>query len=284
MGTRELGKTHYCGDLFLSVLGIRDVHESIWLRKTRDCFTDVNCKLERNDNGSYVVRISATSTIIVVELRRPLELLMRGKIVQHVDITPMVVQFLFSLEGINIMRTVHRETRSNIHLDKHNMHVRIFFSSDNVDRDEQRFIDSLLTIHESKQLEMHPRGELLPPDLMERRHCICINGTKEMKQSVEDIISEIAQSSFLTQTKGDEAHYAICFCEMEGPYRLEACTHAFCRSCLLEQCESTIKSREGFPMCYLHYGYGESFLLTDLKSLLSTEKLKELFKAFLEAL
>ncbi|KAF3656883.1 hypothetical protein FXO38_13921 [Capsicum annuum] len=208
---------------------------------------------------------------------------MRGKIVQHVDITPTVVQLLFSLEGISIMRTVHRETRSNIHLDKHSMHVRIFFSSDNVDRDEQRFIDSPLAVHENLSvLKEKVSGEEF--SLNTKRHCICINDTKEMKQSVEDIISEIAQSSFLTQTKGDEAHCAICFCKMEDPYRLEACTHAFCCSCLLEQCESAIKSQEGFPMCYLHSGCGESFLLTDLKSLLSTEKLKELFKAFLEAL
>ncbi|KAF3652298.1 hypothetical protein FXO37_17592 [Capsicum annuum] len=129
---------------------------------------DVNCKLERNDNGSYIVRISATPTLVVAELRRLLELLMRGKIVQHVDITPTVVKFLFSREGINIMRTVHGETRAYIHLDKHSLHIKIFSSLDNVDRAEQRFIDSLLALHESKQLEVHLRGGLLPPDLMKR--------------------------------------------------------------------------------------------------------------------
>ncbi|KAM3360524.1 ATP-dependent RNA helicase DEAH11, chloroplastic [Capsicum galapagoense] len=270
---------------------------------------DVNCKLERNSNGSFIVRISGTSTIAVAELRRPLELLMKGKIVEHVDITPTVVQLLFSREGINIMRTIHGETGAYIHLDKHSLHVRIFGSSVNVDRAEQRFIDSLLALHGRKQLEVHLRGGLLPPDLMKRvvttfgpdlsllkekvpgaefslntkRHCICINGTKDMKQSVEDIISEIAQRSFSTQTTGDEAHCPICLCEPEDAYRLEACTHAFCRSCLLEQCESVIKSREGFPMCCLRSGCGEPFLFADLKSLLSTEKLEELFRASLGA-
>ncbi|KAF3675164.1 putative bifunctional riboflavin biosynthesis protein RIBA 1, chloroplastic-like [Capsicum annuum] len=270
---------------------------------------DVNCKLERNANGSFIVRISGTSTIAVAELRRPLELLMKGKIVEHVDITPTVVQLLFSREGINIMRTIHGETGAYIHLDKHSLHVRIFGSSVNVDRAEQRFIDSLLVLHGRKQLEVHLRGGLLPPDLMKRvvtafgpdlsllkekvpgaefslntkRHCICINGTKDMKQSVEDIISEIAQRSFSTQTTGDEAHCPICLCEPEDAYRLEACTHAFCRSCLLEQCESVIKSREGFPMCCLSSGCGEPFLFADLKSLLSTEKLEELFRASLGA-
>ncbi|PHU16060.1 hypothetical protein BC332_17265 [Capsicum chinense] len=129
---------------------------------------NVNCKLERNDNGSYIVRISVTSIIVVAELRRPLALLMRGKIVQHMDITPTVVKLMFYRERINIMRTVHRETGSYIHLDKHSLHVRIFGSSDNVDRAEQRFINSLLALYESKQLEVHLRGGFLPPDQMKR--------------------------------------------------------------------------------------------------------------------
>ncbi|KAM3288814.1 hypothetical protein P3S67_022244 [Capsicum chacoense] len=144
---------------------------SIYLYEHVNCWIaieNVNCKLERNDNGSYVVRISVTSTIVEAELRRPLELLMRGKIVQRVDITSTVVKLLFSREGIKIMRTVYGETRAYIHLDKHSLHVRIFYSSDNVDRAEQRFIDSLMALHESKQLEVHLHGGLLPSDLMKR--------------------------------------------------------------------------------------------------------------------
>ncbi|KAK4366997.1 hypothetical protein RND71_014877 [Anisodus tanguticus] len=49
------------------------------------------CKLERNNNGSYIVKISATATKVVAEMRRPLEQLMKGKIVDHVDITPRLV-------------------------------------------------------------------------------------------------------------------------------------------------------------------------------------------------
>ncbi|CAN4126750.1 unnamed protein product [Withania somnifera] len=269
---------------------------------------DVDCKLQRNDNGSYIVKISSTATKVVAELRRPLEQLMKGKIVDHVDITPTVVQLLFSREGTNIMRTVQRETGTHILFDKHSFLVRIFGSSDNVDRAQQRFFDSLLALHQSKQLEVHLRGELLPPDLMKRvvkafgpdlsalkekvpgaefslntkRHCICIKGTKDMKQSVKEIISEIAQSSPI-QTMRDEDDCPICLCELEDPYRLEACSHIFCRSCLLEQCESAIKSREGFPMCCMRQGCGEPILLVDLKSLLSIEKLEELFRASLGA-
>ncbi|KAK4356285.1 hypothetical protein RND71_025256 [Anisodus tanguticus] len=211
----------------------------------------VECKLERNNNGSYIVKISATATKVVAEMRKPLEELMNGKIVDHVDITPTVVQHL----------------------------------------SQKRFIDSLLALHEKKQLEVHLRGELLPPDLIKivvqtfgpdlsalkekvpgaefslntKRHCICIDGTKDMKLKV-DIISEIAQRSFPTQTTGDKADCPVCLGEMEDPYRLEACRHVFCRSCLLKKCESAIKRQEGFPLCCIHQGCGEPILLADLKS------------------
>ncbi|XP_009615427.1 ATP-dependent RNA helicase DEAH11, chloroplastic-like [Nicotiana tomentosiformis] len=270
----------------------------------------VECNLVRNDNGSYRVKISAIATKVVAEMRRPLEQLMKGKIVDHVDITPTVVQLLFSREGTNIMNRIQRETGTYILFDKHNLLVRIFGSSDNVDRAQQRLIDSLLALHESKQLEVHLRGQHLPPDLMKRvvqtfgpdlnglkekvpgaefslntkRHCICINGSKDLKQKVEDLICEISQRSGPpTQTMGDEADCPVCLCELEDPYRLEACAHLFCRSCLLEQCESAIKSREGFPVCCMRQGCREPILLADLKSLLSSDKLEELFRASLGA-
>ncbi|KAF3612384.1 hypothetical protein FXO37_36807, partial [Capsicum annuum] len=154
-----------------------------------------------------------------------------------------------------------------------NLHVRIFGSSKNVDRAEQRFIDSLMVLYESKQLEVHLCGGLLPPNLM-----------KKIVTTFGPDLSVLKEKShFSTQTTGNEAHYAVCLCELEDPYRLEVCTHAFYRSCLVEQCESSIKSRKGFPMCYLHSGCGEPFLLANLKSLLSIEKLEEIFRASLGA-
>ncbi|KAF3677356.1 hypothetical protein FXO37_04858 [Capsicum annuum] len=279
-GKKDRGATEESNNLPMSIrlrstnlmMNLRpSVGIELW--KTRDCFADVNCKLERNDNGSYIVRISVTSIIVVAELRRPLALLMRGKIVQHMDITPTVVKLMFYQERINTMRTVHRETGSYIHLDKHSLHVRIFGSSDNVDRAEQRFINSLLALYESKQLEVHLRGGLLPPDQMKRNVITFGPNLSVLKE----------KSSFPTQTTGDKAHCVVCLCELEDPYRLKACTHAFCRSCLLEQCESAIKSQKGFLMCCLRSGFGEPFLLVDLKSLLSTAKLEELFRASLRS-
>ncbi|KAK4373612.1 hypothetical protein RND71_008996 [Anisodus tanguticus] len=267
----------------------------------------VECNLERNENGSYRVKISATATKIVAELRRPLEQLMKGKIVDHVGISPTVVQLLFSREGTNIMQMVQQETGTYILFDRHRLSVRIFGSSDKIDMAERRFVNSLLALHESKQLEVHLRGGLLPLDLMKRvvrrfgpdlnglklkvpdaefslntrRHCISIKGTKEMKQKVEEIISEIAQTS--DWRMDDEADCPICLCELEDAYRLEGCNHFFCRSCLLEQCESAIRSREGFPLLCMLKGCGTHILVSDLRSLLSSEKLEELFRASLGA-
>ncbi|KAJ8544008.1 hypothetical protein K7X08_025626 [Anisodus acutangulus] len=169
----------------------------------------VECKLERNNNGSYIVKISATATKVVAEMRKPLDELMNGKIVDHVDITPTT------------------------------------------------FGPDLSALKEKV-----PGAEF---SLNTKRHCICIDGTKDMKLKV-DIISEIAQRSFPTQTTGDKADCPVCLGEMEDPYRLEACRHVFCRSCLLKQCESAIKSQEGFPLCCIHQGCGEPILLADLKS------------------
>lgn len=269
----------------------------------------VECNLVRNENGSYRVKISAGATKIVAELRRPLEQLMKGKIVDHVGISPTVVQLLFSREGTNIMKMVQQETGAYILFDRHSLSVRIFGTSEKIDMAERRFVNSLLALHESKQLEVHLRGGLLPLDLMKRvvqrfgpdlsglklkvpdaefslntkRHCISIKGTKDMKQKVEEIISEIAQSGLPSRMMDDEADCPICLCELEDAYRLEGCTHSFCRSCLLDQCESAIRSREGFPLCCTHKGCGAHVLVSDLRSLLSSDKLEELFRASLGA-
>ncbi|MCD9559896.1 hypothetical protein HAX54_018224 [Datura stramonium] len=269
----------------------------------------VECNLVRNENGSYRVKISASATRIVAELRRPLEQLMKGKIVDHVGLSPTVVQLLFSREGTNIMKMVQQETGAYILFDRHSLSVRIFGTSEKIDMAERRFVNSLLALHESKQLEVHLRGGLLPLDLMKRvvqrfgpdlsglklkvpdaefslntkRHCISIKGSKDMKQKVEEIISEIAQSGLPSRMMDDEADCPICLCDLEDAYRLEGCTHSFCRSCLLDQCESAIRSREGFPLCCTHKGCGAHILVSDLRSLLSSDKLEELFRASLGA-
>ncbi|KAM7523782.1 hypothetical protein LguiA_013684 [Lonicera macranthoides] len=267
------------------------------------------CNLDQNENGSYRVKISANATKTVAELRRPLEQLMKGKTIEHAGLTPTVLQFLFSRDGINLMKSIQKETGTHIFFDRHNLNVRIFGSSDNTDVAQQRLVQSLLTMHQSKQLEVHLRGGDFPPDLMKRvvarfgpdlhglknevpeaefslntkYHVISIHGSKQLKQKVEDIIYEIAQTSGPSKGVEDEAACPICLCEVEDSYRLEGCTHEFCRSCLAEQCDSALKSRDSFPMCCAQKDCGAPILLTDLRSLLSSEKLEELFRASLGA-
>lgn len=264
------------------------------------------CSLVKNENGSYRVMISANATKTVAELRRPLEQLMRGKTIDHASLTPTILQLLFSRDGITLMKSLQRETGTYILFDRHSLSVRIFGSLKRIDMAQQKLVQSLLTLNESKQLQIHLRGVSMPPNLMKevvknfgpelqglkekfpgaeftlnsRRHVISISGSIELKQKVEDIIYEIAQMSGPSAQRVDnEAGCPICLCEVEDGYRLEGCLHQFCRLCLIEQCESAIKSRDSFPMHCMHEGCGAIILLTDLRSLLSSEKLDELFRA-----
>lgn len=49
----------------------------------------------------------------------------------------------------------------------------------------------------------------------------------------------------------------------------------------MDQFESSIRSREGFPICCLKEGCRRPIILLDLKTLLSTERIDELFRASL---
>ncbi|KAG8383569.1 hypothetical protein BUALT_Bualt04G0027200 [Buddleja alternifolia] len=287
---------------------IRNELDSLLARFRRQ--KGVECNLERNQNGSYRVRISASATKVVAELRRPLEQLMKGNDVQHPDITPAVLQVLFSQDGIMLMKSIQRETGTHIFFDRRNMIVRVFGTPDKTDGVENRLVKAILALHDTKQLEIRLRGGLLPPDMMKRvvqnfgpdlhrlkekvpecefclntkRHCISIVGPKEAKQKVEDIIQDLAQTSELQSLRNDnESACPICLCDVEDPYMLENCCHKFCNSCLVEQCESAIKGHDNFPLKCTKEGCGAPILLTDLRTLLSIEKLEELFRASLDA-
>ncbi|CAK9169698.1 unnamed protein product [Ilex paraguariensis] len=268
------------------------------------------CNLDRTENGSYRVRISANATKTVAELRSPLEQLMKGNIIDHAGLTPTVLQVLFSRDGIGLMKSIQQDTGTFILFDRHNLNLRVFGSSNKINMAQQRLVQSLLAMHENKQLEIYLRGGVLPPDLMKevvakfgpdlhglkervpdaeftlntRRHIISVHGSKELKQKVEAILYEVAQTcGSPAQSVDVETACPICLCELEDGYRLEDCGHEFCRLCLVEQCESAIRSQGGFPMRCTHQGCGALILLADLRSLLSSEKLEELFRASLGA-
>ncbi|XP_077221546.1 ATP-dependent RNA helicase DEAH11, chloroplastic-like [Tasmannia lanceolata] len=268
--------------------------------------------LERNENGSYRVKISSIATKTVADLRKPLEQLMKGKTITNANFTPSVMQLLFSRDGIGIMKSLEHETGTYIFHDKQNLNVKVFGAPKDVSVAERKLVQSLLHLHENKQLEIRLRGRDLPHDLLKevinkfgpdlqglkekvpeanftlntRRHTLYVRGSKELKQTTENIILELAQSinGRPTQSSSGEATCPICLCEVEDSYSLEACGHGFCRTCLMDQCESAMKSREGFPLCCAREGCKNKIMLVDVRSLLSNDKLEELFRASLGAL
>ncbi|KAI9116976.1 hypothetical protein K1719_011975 [Acacia pycnantha] len=274
------------------------------------CIKGLEWNLEMTANGSYRIKLTANATKTVAEVRRPLEELTRGKTIVHVNLSPPVLLQLLSRDGINLKNSVQQETATFILFDRHNLTLRVCGSPEKIELAQQKLIQSLLTLHESKQLKVHLRGRDLPPDLMKqvvknfgpdlqglkekipeadftlntRRQIIYVRGKMELKPKVEELIHEIACSSnHLVERLRTGLDCPICLCEVEDGYQLENCGHLFCRMCLVEQCESAIRNQGSFPIHCTHEGCGDPILLVDLKALLSNEKLEELFRASLGA-
>ncbi|ONK61612.1 uncharacterized protein A4U43_C08F31770 [Asparagus officinalis] len=276
--------------------------------------TGVICTVEKTPTNTYRVKISANATKTVADMRKPLEQLTRGKIVTHPGLTPTVLLFLVTREGIELLRSIERDTSTYILYDRQNLNVRIFGSPSSITNAEGTLVKSLLAHHENKPLEIRLRGHNLPTNLMKnivqrfgadlmrlkekapgvelslntRRHILYVRGSKELKQRIEEIVSEVAPSLGVSSPPDAllsslSSECPICLCEIDEPYKLESCGHAFCHSCLVDQCESLARSREGFPLRCTKANCNEPFLLVDLKSLLPTNKLEDLFRASLGA-
>lgn len=273
----------------------------------------VSYGLERNDNGSYRVKISANATKAVADMRRPLEKILNGKNISHTNLTPSILQHLFSRDGITLLKSVQQETGTYILYDKQNLNVRIFGPQEKLVTAEFKLVGSLLVLNENKQHEIRLRGKNLPHNLLKevvmkfgpdlhglkekvpsdadlmlntRRHALLFRGDKEVKQKLEEIIHDVAKSlsdSGISEVPDSVNSCPICLCEVDDCYQLEACCHKFCRLCLVDQCEAAIKSHEGFPLCCTREGCGRPILLADLRTLLLPEKLDDLFRASLGA-
>lgn len=250
-------------------------------------------------NGGFRVKIFANATRTVAEMRRPLENLMRGSLVDDPRLTPSVLQILL-VKDTEILK-IEEQTRTHIDFDRHNQVVRIFGAHDKVPIAKQRLIRTLLTFHEQKQLDIHLRRKGFPDvkELMKlfgpglhllkekvpeadftvdiRRHVISVRGDKDAKQKAENLISEMTKELESDPVSG----CPVCFCSVEEGYYLEDCGHQFCRSCLVEQCESAIKNRDILPLRCAREGCGAYILMTDLRALLLPERLDELFWAAL---
>ncbi|KAI7753519.1 hypothetical protein M8C21_007686 [Ambrosia artemisiifolia] len=262
----------------------------------------------RNENGTYRVKISAKATKIMAECRRPLEQLMNGRTIIDDRLTPPVLQVYSSREGFLLQKSIQHETGTCFIVDKHSHTLRVFGPLHKLDLAQNKMVQSLVALHDNKPLDVHLKGPALPPDLMKkvvekfgpdlhglkerfpgldfvlntRHHRISIRGCEELKQQVEEAIHEIATSTPGQTVISHAPSCSICLCDVEDGFRLEQCSHEFCRSCLLEQCESAIRNLENsFPIRCAHEGCGAMMLVVDLKSLLLREKLDELFRSSL---
>lgn len=234
---------------------------------------------------------------------------MNGRTVKHDRLNHDLLKHLFTRDGMNIVRSIQHETGTYILFDRQGLIVRIFGTLEATALAEQKLEKALFSYHESKQLEVKLRGADLPPDLMKevvkkfgpdlsglrrrfpggefkldlKRHIISINGNKELKRKVEEAVFEIARVSDSSLQPDVSITCPICMCGVEDGYRLEGCSHLLCRGCLLEQCESAIKypDSDSFPLSCFYVGCRAPLVLADLKSLLPSEKLDELFRSSL---
>ncbi|PKA65637.1 hypothetical protein AXF42_Ash013051 [Apostasia shenzhenica] len=291
------------------------VYSVIWkelesLLETFQAQKGIAYTIDRNPNGSFRVKLSAPATKIMADLRNPLEHLMRGKTLTHPSLTPSLMQLLLTRDGITLLKSLEKRTGTYVFYDRQNLNVKIFGSPDKVGAVEEELIQSLQQLHENKPLEIHLRGHNLPPNLMKeviqsfgadlhglrslspgvdlslntRHQILSVRGSNEQKQKVEDEISNTVLSLrcvTLTRPSPPDTSCPICLCELDEPFCLESCSHKFCQSCLINQCESTIRSCEGFPLRCVKEGCQSLFLLADLKALLLGDKLEELFRVSL---
>ncbi|CAH2073254.1 unnamed protein product [Thlaspi arvense] len=267
--------------------------------------------LEPTQSGAYRVKIFANATRPIAEMRRSLEELTRGRPINHPDLTPRVLQHLSSRDGLILMRKIQQETETYIIFDRNNHTVRICGSRQKYAKAEQELVQSLLAYHESKQLEIHLRGPDIRPDLMKevvkrfgpelqgikekvngvdlklntRHHVIQVQGSKEMRQEVEKMVNELAREESAHGEKQDdiEVECPICLSEVDDGYSLEGCSHLFCKACLLEQFEASMRNFDSFPIVCSHVDCGAPIVLADMRALLSQEKLDELFRASLSS-
>ncbi|CAH8281561.1 unnamed protein product [Eruca vesicaria subsp. sativa] len=266
--------------------------------------------LEPTPSGAYRVKIFAYATRPISEMRRSLEKLIRGRPMNHPSLTPRVLQHLLSREGVTLMRRIQQETETCIVLDRHSLTVRICGSEEKIAAAEQELVRSLLAYYESKQLEIRLRGPHFRPDLMKevvnrfgpelqgikekingvdlrlntRYHVIHVHGSVEMKQEVEKMVYELSrEEASALGGKADEIEVEcpICLSEVEDGYSLEGCSHLFCKACLLEQLEASMRNFDAFPIICSHIDCGAPIVVADMRALLSQEKLEELFRASL---
>ncbi|CAN8236817.1 unnamed protein product [Cochlearia groenlandica] len=269
-------------------------------------------QLQPTHNGAYRVKVWSSATRPIAEMRRKLEELIRGRPINHPGLTQKDLQHLFSRDGgHSLMWKIQKKTETHIVLDRQNLTVRVCGSAENVAEAEGELVQSLQAYR--KQLEIRLLGHDIRPDLMKevvtrfgpdlqgikekvsgvdllklntRYHVIEVHGSTEIGKEVEKIINEVAREDSATGDKQEddiEVECPICLSEIDEVYTLEGCSHRFCKACLLEQFEASMRNFDAFPILCSHVDCGAPIVVHDMKALLTEEKLDELFRASLSS-
>ncbi|KAF6982168.1 hypothetical protein CFC21_000592 [Triticum aestivum] len=70
---------------------------------------------EKTDNGIFRLKLTANAKKIIADLRRPLEILMKGNTINHPDLTISAVQLLLSHDGVLIQLVILKERLENLY-------------------------------------------------------------------------------------------------------------------------------------------------------------------------
>jgi ATP-dependent RNA helicase DHX8/PRP22 len=97
-----------------------------------------------------------------------------------------------------------------------------------------------------------------------RNHTVSINGSAESVDEaileINNVIDDLRNTQNCDHVENEEHQCSICFMEIDDGkiYRLEACGHPFCKTCIVPQLESAVGNND-FPITCCKEDCGESF-------------------------
>jgi ATP-dependent RNA helicase DHX8/PRP22 len=104
-----------------------------------------------------------------------------------------------------------------------------------------------------------------------RNHTVSINGLAESVDEsileINNVIDDLRNTQNCDHVENEEHQCSICFMEIDDGeiYRLEACGHPFCKTCIVPQLESAVGNND-FPITCCKEDCGELWSWRDLNS------------------
>uniref|UniRef100_A0A453E704 RNA helicase n=1 Tax=Aegilops tauschii subsp. strangulata TaxID=200361 RepID=A0A453E704_AEGTS len=114
----------------------------------------VSYNYEKTENGIFRVRLTANATKTIADLRRPLEILMKGKTIDHPDLTLSAVQMLLSRDGVAHLKSIEQETGTYILYDRQSLNIKVFGHQHHMAEAEAKLVHALPQLLEKRPLEI----------------------------------------------------------------------------------------------------------------------------------